>query len=108
MRSAVVTVMIAALTLAPATVAAAKPRKCASTEYARESGYLLYKSTNVRATKVKCSRARRLARPKPADAKTRDFRADGFRCRGTRESNRSIAFACKRKKMRVTFLWTEG
>ena len=87
-------------------VAEAKPRKCATVEYTRESGYLVFGSTKIRAQRVACSRARGLARPEPAKAKTRRYRLDGFTCRGTKRGNRRIDFVCKRRKMRVTFTWT--
>jgi hypothetical protein len=105
MRRGLLAVLVPMLLAVPA--AEAKPRKCASVEYTRESGYLVYGSSQIRAQRVTCSRARGLARPEPAAAKTRRFKRDGFTCRGTKRSGRSIAFTCTRKKMRVTFVWTQ-
>jgi len=99
--------LLAGATLVVVPAAEAKPRKCASVEYTRESGYLVYGSTKIRAQRVACSRARGLARPEPAAAKTRRYKLDGFTCRGTKQGGRSIDFVCKRRKMRVTFTWTQ-
>ena len=106
MRRGLFALLAGALLIAPP-AAEAKPRRCASTEYTRESGYLVFESTRIAARRVACSRARRLARPEPEEARTRRYRLDGFTCRGTRKGARRIEFACTRKKMRVTFLWTQ-
>lgn len=104
-RGLLVLLVPALLALPPA--AEAKPRKCASVEYTRESGYLVFGASKILARRVTCARARRLARPEPAAAKTRNYRLDGFRCRGVKRSGRSIDFTCRRKKMRVRFTWTQ-
>ena len=103
MRSALLALLAGALVMVP--VAEAKPRKCASLEYTRESGYLVYGSSKIVAERVTCARARRVARPEPAKAKTLRYRREGFTCRGTKRAG-GIDFVCKRKKMRVRFTWT--
>ncbi len=105
MRSALLALLAGLLVVVP--VADAKPRGCASVEYTRESGYLVFGSTKITAQRVTCARARRVARPEPAKAKALRYKREGFTCRGTRRTSRSIAFACKRRKMRVTFTWTQ-
>lgn len=105
MRRAALALLVPALLWAP--IAEAKPRRCASVEYTRESGYLVFGSSKITAQRVRCSRARALARPEPSEAKSRHYRRDGFTCRGTRKAGRSIDFVCTRRTMRVTFTWTQ-
>jgi hypothetical protein len=90
---------------AAAPAAGSGPRKCAGVEYSAGNGYYFYASTRVRATRAKCSVARKVARVRPGNG-AHSYRSAGFSCHGRSKSKATVSFVCRRKRARVTFAWT--
>jgi len=106
---------VAVLALPAVPAGAAKhpqPVRCKNVNYEAADGYGVYSSTVIRATRVRCSLARRVAHVDPSavagrgDAPRR-FRSHGFVCRGHRTSARTVPFRCTRSTPgTITFTWT--
>lgn len=80
-------------------------RKCARVEYQSGNGYYFYVSTRIRAVRVRCATARKVARVAPSNG-ARRYRRARFACTGRRTSRATVSFTCRRQRARVTFAWT--
>lgn len=96
----------------PAGAAKSKPVRCKNVNYGDANGYAFFSSTKIRASRVSCALARRVARVDPEKvagrgSEPRRFRSRGFVCRGRRSSTRVVPFRCTRSSAgTITFTWT--
>jgi hypothetical protein len=102
---------VAAAAAPAATSATRHPVRCKNVSYDSDAGYYVYASTRIRALRVRCSLARRVARVNPSNvagkgSEPRRFRSNGFVCRGRRSSTRVVPFRCTRRTSTITFTWT--
>jgi hypothetical protein len=103
---------VAAAAAAPAATSATRHSvRCKNVNYDSDAGYYVYASTRIRALRVRCSLARRVARVNPSNvagkgSEPRRFRSNGFVCRGRRSSTRVVPFRCTRRTSTITFTWT--
>lgn len=111
MRTAVAALATAGLIAAPP-APAAQPAgvRCRNVSYDRDAGYYVYRSTMIRAVRVRCALARRVARVNATRVRgaraRRTYSYEGFFCRGRRLAARTVAFRCTRERSVITFHWT--
>lgn len=96
---------------APAPARTAHRIRCAPLSYETGGGYYDFRSSRIRATRVGCRVARRVARVNPDKvagygSRTPRFRSRGYLCRGRRVNARTVDFRCARGTTRITFTWT--
>lgn len=112
MRTAAAALALVGLLAAAPSAPAASPAgvRCRSVGYERDAGYYVYASTHIRALRVRCALARRVARVDPTRVRgsrtRRTYGVGGFFCRGRRLTTRTVAFRCTRERSVVTFRWT--
>lgn len=116
MRRALLSLAALSLVAAPSPSAArsAKRVSCAKVSYETNGGYYVYKSSKIRATRVRCATARRVARVKPGSVSgtgsaARRFKSGKFTCRGNARKDAKgrerVAFRCTRSRSTIWFTW---